>query len=49
MKTVLKMDHIMIARRASVKISDGTVIKAILNECEDSFLYVQAAVRSKIL
>ena len=49
MKTVLKMDHIMITRRASVKISDGTVIKAILNELEDSFSYVQAAVRSKIL
>ena len=49
MKTVLKMDHIMITTRASVKISVGTVIKAMLNEFESSFSYVQAAVRSKIL
>ena len=49
MKTVLKMDHIMITRRASVKISVGTVIKAMLNEFESSFSYVQAAVRSEIL
>ena len=33
--TVLKSDHIMKTRRASVKISVGAVIKAILNE--DSF------------
>ena len=50
MKTVLKSDHIMITRMASVKITVGTVIKAILNcSFEDSFSYVQAAVRSKIL